>query len=126
MATAKERIMLSGGVMASMAMSEEAFKRFVAYNTTAGDVFSTYEDLSVVQRGITMHAVFCYGWWDNPNNTKDGWWLCKNRCACLGCHPLDGRELPASLFKLHMACALHLVHKHAQRVWCSNCYDCAV
>jgi hypothetical protein len=31
-----------------------------------------------------MHAVFCYGWWDNPANLDDGYWLCKNRCGhCL-------------------------------------------
>jgi hypothetical protein len=49
MATAKERIMLSGGVMASMAMSGETFDCFVAHNTTSSGVFDTGEDLSDVQ-----------------------------------------------------------------------------
>jgi hypothetical protein len=79
MAIAKKRIMLSGGVMASLAMSDETFKQFEAYDTPINGVFATDEDLSEVQGGVVMHAVFCYGWWDHPNDTEDGWWLCKNR-----------------------------------------------
>jgi hypothetical protein len=78
MAKLKERIMLSGGVIASMAMSDIEFQRFLAYGA-AGGVYSPTEDLS--GEDPVMHAVFCYGWWDNPQNVTDGWWLCKNRCA---------------------------------------------
>lgn len=80
MAMVKHRIMLSGGVIASMAMSDDAFERFKTYGTQRDDVYSPFEDLARAVSAI-MHAIFCYGWWDNPQDSADGWWLCKNRCA---------------------------------------------
>jgi hypothetical protein len=80
MATVKEQIMLSGGVITSMALSIDAFGAFVQNKTTANGVFGFTEDLqATVQGGVAMHAVFCYGWWDNTTDTNDGYWLCKNR-----------------------------------------------
>jgi hypothetical protein len=81
MAKAKERIMLSGGVITSMAMSSDAFQQFQAYGAAADAVYSVVEDLAGALPD-TMHAVFCYGWSDNPQKVDEGWWLCKNRCAC--------------------------------------------
>jgi hypothetical protein len=78
MAKVKERIMLSGGVIASMAMSDTAFQQFEAYGTKGNAVFTPNEDLAGAL-SVTMHAVFCYGWSDDPQNVEDGWWLCKNR-----------------------------------------------
>jgi hypothetical protein len=81
LARVKESIMLSGGFIASMAMSEEAtFPQFQTYTpgALASDVLRT--DKVVTPERATMHAVFCYGWWDNPANDEDGYWLCKNRC----------------------------------------------
>ncbi|KAF6257657.1 hypothetical protein COO60DRAFT_1695321 [Scenedesmus sp. NREL 46B-D3] len=77
MASAKELIMLSGGVLASMALSEGAFRRFGRYKASASGVFRIDEDLKD-PKGAYMHAVFCYGWWDHPTNNEEGWWLCKN------------------------------------------------
>ncbi|WIA33406.1 hypothetical protein OEZ86_006540 [Tetradesmus obliquus] len=76
----KSQIMLNGGVLTSIAMSQAVFKRFEVYNTNA--VFDSTDDLS--QEGSTggpeaaayMHALFCYGWQDTANG--DGYWLCKN------------------------------------------------
>jgi hypothetical protein len=82
MAEVKERIMLSGGVIASMAMSSDTFQQFEAYGTKGDAVFAPNEDLAGAPlSSLTMHAVFCYGWSDNPRSVEDGWWLCKNRCA---------------------------------------------
>ncbi|WIA18232.1 hypothetical protein OEZ85_009701 [Tetradesmus obliquus] len=76
MAKVKERIMLSGGVIASMAMSDAAFQQFQAYGVAGDAVYAPPDDpASAVS---VMHAVFCYGWWDNATNTADGYWLCKN------------------------------------------------
>lgn len=77
--------MLSGGIFTSMAVSNTAFQQFVSYNAKARNaVFKTTEDLALTPNTeVTMHAVFCYGWWDNPSDVEDGWWLCKNRCAWL-------------------------------------------
>jgi hypothetical protein len=81
MARVKERIMLSGGVIASMAMSGRTFKQFLAFKGPVNAVVTSNESLAGTAFGdVVMHAVFCYGWWDNPNNLEDGWWLCKNRC----------------------------------------------
>jgi hypothetical protein len=80
----KEQIMLTGGVFTSMAMSLDAFTQFVAYTGSAGSVFSINEDLQLAAAsGVMMHAVFCYGWWDDPKNVEKGYWICKNRCALL-------------------------------------------
>jgi hypothetical protein len=80
MAKIKEQIMLNGGVITSMAMSAGAFTNFVANKTAANAVFAVSEDLrSAAPAVVAMHAVFCYGWWDNPRNINDGYWLCKNR-----------------------------------------------
>uniref|UniRef100_A0A383VL10 Uncharacterized protein n=1 Tax=Tetradesmus obliquus TaxID=3088 RepID=A0A383VL10_TETOB len=76
MAQVKERIMLSGGVVASMAMTADAFKQLEAYSTGKHGVFSPKDDVEGAPP--IMHAVFCYGWWDNATNAEDGWWLCKN------------------------------------------------
>ncbi|WIA37777.1 hypothetical protein OEZ86_014646 [Tetradesmus obliquus] len=76
MAQVKERIMLSGGVVASMAMTADAFKKLEAYSTGKHGVFSPKDDVEGAPP--IMHAVFCYGWWDNATNAEDGWWLCKN------------------------------------------------
>ncbi|WIA38518.1 hypothetical protein OEZ86_001839 [Tetradesmus obliquus] len=76
MAKVKQRIMLSGGVIASMAMSDAAFRQFQTYGAAGDAVFAPNEDLA--GNPATMHAIFCYGWWDNPKDTVDGWWLCKN------------------------------------------------
>lgn len=71
--------MLSGGVVASMAMTADAFKQLEAYSTGKHGVFSPKDDVEGAPP--IMHAVFCYGWWDNATNAEDGWWLCKNRCG---------------------------------------------
>jgi hypothetical protein len=85
MARVKERIMLSGGVIASMAMSGRTFKQFLAFKGPVNAVVTANESLAGTAFGhVVMHAVFCYGWWDNPNNLEDGWWLCKNRWADSG------------------------------------------
>uniref|UniRef100_A0A383WKQ7 Peptidase C1A papain C-terminal domain-containing protein n=1 Tax=Tetradesmus obliquus TaxID=3088 RepID=A0A383WKQ7_TETOB len=77
MAKVKERVMLSGGVIASMAMSDAAFQQFQAYGAEGDAVFAPPDDLASADT-VTMHAIFCYGWWDNATNAEDGWWLCKN------------------------------------------------
>jgi hypothetical protein len=82
MADVKETIMLSGGVIASMALSLPAFGQFTQYVASAKRVFSPIEDLTTSPE-VVMHAIFCYGWRDNPRNTEEGWWLCKNRSAKL-------------------------------------------
>jgi hypothetical protein len=80
MAKVKEQIMLYGGVITSMAMSFRTFSDFVANTTSADGVFAASEDLTRTFQGdVLMHAVFCYGWWDNVANAEDGYWLCKNR-----------------------------------------------
>lgn len=76
----KSQIMLSGGVLTSIAMSQAVFDRFKAYSSTSG-VFETTEDLSpsksdAASEAVYMHALFCYGWRDAANG--DGHWLCKN------------------------------------------------
>jgi hypothetical protein len=58
MAKVKEQIMLTGGVMTSMAPSMSGFERFTKYK--AG-VCSAMDELQSGDAGI-MHAVFCYGW----------------------------------------------------------------
>ncbi|WIA33138.1 hypothetical protein OEZ86_006289 [Tetradesmus obliquus] len=75
----KEQIMLAGGVFTSMAMSKAAFGAFSNNKTADNGVFNFTEDPRTLNPGnIIMHAVFCYGWWDNPANLDDGYWLCKN------------------------------------------------
>jgi hypothetical protein len=82
MAQVKEQIMLSGGVITSMGMSNAAFASFVNNRTGSNAVFASSEDLRRTDpTGVAMHAVFCYGWWDNPRDNRDGYWLCKNRCG---------------------------------------------
>lgn len=73
----KGQIMLNGGVITSIAMSQAVFELFIVYNKTA--VFDITEDLSPSGSAGApyMHALFCYGWRDTPNG--DGHWLCKNR-----------------------------------------------
>ncbi|WIA11714.1 hypothetical protein OEZ85_011810 [Tetradesmus obliquus] len=78
MAQVKQQIMLTGGVLTSLTMSEPTFRRFDKYNSaTAFDADETLEE--VADTNIYRHAVFCYGWWDNPRDASDGYWLCKNR-----------------------------------------------
>uniref|UniRef100_A0A383W290 Peptidase C1A papain C-terminal domain-containing protein n=1 Tax=Tetradesmus obliquus TaxID=3088 RepID=A0A383W290_TETOB len=77
MAKVKQRIMLSGGVITSMAMSDAAFQQFQAYAAAGDAVYSPSDDLASAS-SVIMHAIFCYGWWDNATNTEEGWWLCKN------------------------------------------------
>jgi hypothetical protein len=80
MARAKEQIMLTGGVMTSIAMSQSIFRSFVANRTGANSVFTANEDArTFASEQPAMHAVFCYGWSDNPRITGDGYWICKNR-----------------------------------------------
>uniref|UniRef100_A0A383W081 Peptidase C1A papain C-terminal domain-containing protein n=1 Tax=Tetradesmus obliquus TaxID=3088 RepID=A0A383W081_TETOB len=57
-----------------MALSWDDFQRFTAYKT---GVFSAVDELTSGADGV-MHAVFCYGWWDDPRSGSDGYWLCKN------------------------------------------------
>lgn len=79
MAPVKEQIMLSGGVITSMALSYGTFTAFVNNKTGPNSAFHTSEDLRRADpSGVAMHAVFCYGWWDNLRNTNDGYWICKN------------------------------------------------
>ncbi|WIA14333.1 hypothetical protein OEZ85_002863 [Tetradesmus obliquus] len=79
MARVKEQIMLTGGVFTSTAMSPTAFSSFLANKTAASGIFTTSEDASRLDPAtITMHAVFCYGWWDSPSTLGDGYWICKN------------------------------------------------
>jgi hypothetical protein len=77
----KEQIMLNGGVFTSMALSGADFVRFVDYKAAANGVFTAAQYIPADAR---MHAVFCYGWWDNPRSESDGYWLCKNRWAGVG------------------------------------------
>jgi hypothetical protein len=71
--------MLAGGVLTSLTMSEPVFRRFEKYNSTSA-VFDTGETLEDnTSAKVFRHAVFCYGWWDNPKDASDGYWLCKNR-----------------------------------------------
>lgn len=83
MAKVKEQIMLNGGVLASLALSNGvngAFQKFVANKISANGAFSVAEDLRLAVPGdVAMHAVFCYGWWDHPARAEDGYWICKNR-----------------------------------------------
>lgn len=76
-ASVKEQIMLAGGVMTAVAMSLRTYAGFVQY-TAADNVFSAAEGL-VPGFDQVYQALFCYGWWDNPCNDIDGYWLCKNR-----------------------------------------------
>jgi hypothetical protein len=78
MAMVKEQIMLNGGVFTSMALSPADFLRFVDYKPAATGVFTAAQPLAAGAEP-KMHAVFRYGWWDNPRNESDGYWLCKNR-----------------------------------------------
>ena len=50
----KEQIMLTGGVLASMAMSQTTFSQFVAYKTAANSIFTTNEDVSKVLEDVVM------------------------------------------------------------------------
>ncbi|WIA38174.1 hypothetical protein OEZ86_001526 [Tetradesmus obliquus] len=77
MAMVKQSIMLSGGVIASMAMTDGAFEKLLSYGGKSDAVYAPFEDLARATT-VTMHAIFCYGWWDNQQNAEDGWWLCKN------------------------------------------------
>jgi hypothetical protein len=87
MAKIKEQIMLNGGFITSMAMSAGAFTNFVANKTAANAVFAVAEDLrSTAVAVVAMHAVFCDGWWDNPRNVNDGYWICKNRWGSTSSH----------------------------------------
>jgi hypothetical protein len=62
MAKVKEQIMLNGGVMTSMAMSNRAFDDFVKNVTSANGPFGAAEDLTLAApEGVSMHAAFCYG-----------------------------------------------------------------
>jgi hypothetical protein len=80
MARVKEQMMLTGGVFTSLAMSATSFDRFVANKTGANGAFTTTDDARKLgPANSIMHAVFCYGWWDNPNTLGDGYWICKNR-----------------------------------------------
>jgi hypothetical protein len=83
LAKVKERIILSGGVIASMAMSRRTFNQFLTFQGPETRIFTANESL-ISSTDVVMHAIFCYGWWDNPTNLEDGWWLCKNRCAGCG------------------------------------------
>jgi hypothetical protein len=88
--------MLNGGVFTSMALSWASFKRFFDYKPTTNSVFTATEDLAAGGEG-TMHAVFCYGWWDNPQNAGDGYWVCKNRCDRYGTTHSSRRYLAREL-----------------------------
>uniref|UniRef100_A0A383WEQ7 Peptidase C1A papain C-terminal domain-containing protein n=1 Tax=Tetradesmus obliquus TaxID=3088 RepID=A0A383WEQ7_TETOB len=78
MAKVKEQIMLTGGVLTSMALSEATFDCFATSTTAASGTFSATEEASRLGGTAVMHAVFCYGWWDNPRSVGDGYWMCKN------------------------------------------------
>jgi hypothetical protein len=72
-------MMLSGGVFTSTAFPDaHAWEAFIRYNATT-NVYSSREPQS--SDYFMMHALFCYGWWDNPCHAKGGFWLCKNRCV---------------------------------------------
>uniref|UniRef100_A0A383VC45 Peptidase C1A papain C-terminal domain-containing protein n=1 Tax=Tetradesmus obliquus TaxID=3088 RepID=A0A383VC45_TETOB len=62
--------------MTAVAMSLRTYAGFVQY-TAADNVFSAAEGL-VPGFDQVYQALFCYGWWDNPCNDIDGYWLCKN------------------------------------------------
>jgi hypothetical protein len=79
MAKVKEQIMLNGGVITSLAMSNRAFDSFVNSMKSTNGAFNTAEDLtSAAPQKVMMHAAFCYGWWDNPTKSDNGYWICKN------------------------------------------------
>jgi hypothetical protein len=80
MGEVKAQIVLSGGVMASMAMSPTTFNALLSNKTNKSGVFNVTQDIKHVAANKTvMHAVFCCGWWDNPAASEDGYWICKNR-----------------------------------------------
>ncbi|WIA16006.1 hypothetical protein OEZ85_012739 [Tetradesmus obliquus] len=79
MAMVKERIMLSGGVMTSMAMTNDTYRQFEEYNSKLKKDIITAPQQGADEDSIAArHAVFCYGWEDNPQNNEDGYWRCKN------------------------------------------------
>jgi hypothetical protein len=70
----KQAIMLYGGVMTSLASLPNVFQSLNYTNYK-------YDASPSEAESYDMHAVFCYGWWNNPSQSGDGWWLCKNRCV---------------------------------------------
>jgi hypothetical protein len=103
MAQVKEQIMLTGGVIMSMALSAGAFGAFVTNMTSQSGVFGVAEDLTEAAPGnVAMHAVFCYGWWDNAADANDGYWICKNRCAAGHVLPLS---CPSHMLRMAFGCS---------------------
>jgi hypothetical protein len=106
-AKVKEQIMLTGGVITSMAISLVAFDDLINNRTGANAAFARMEDLKkAAPANVWLHAVFCYSWWDNPRNTSDGYWLCKNRCVCVHMLCMSITAGPAA----QLACQLELLH----------------
>jgi hypothetical protein len=73
----KEQIMLSGGVMTSVAMSSRGAnnRKFLSY---VGGVLNGTDRVEDVDWFL---ALFCYGWQDNARDRGGGHRLCKNRCV---------------------------------------------
>jgi hypothetical protein len=112
--------MLTGGVMTSIAMSAATFKNFVANKTAASGAFTANEDVRMAaQQDVMMHAVFCYGWWDNPRTLGDGYWICKNRCAIrlqAAPEPFKGKLLQVASFTL-CGWQQQAAHSRAAQAW---------
>jgi hypothetical protein len=78
----KEQIMLSGGVLTSIALTSARLTQFIAYGgdttTLLGqDIYNITGDIT--SDDVLFPGLFCYGWWDNPCHVGDGYWICKNR-----------------------------------------------
>jgi hypothetical protein len=119
------QIMLAGGVLTSLTMSESAFKLFDKYNSS-GVVFDTDETLEqAADLPIYRHAVFCYGWWDNPKDAGDGYWLCKNRWAVFGQllnMPISYHAELRSDLPLALLCCALLAQKPYRGIKDSKCH----
>jgi hypothetical protein len=97
----KQQIVLRGGVLTSLAI----LPTFEAY---IGAAASRIVDGEVPQDDTRWHAVFCYGYADDPRNNGEGYWLCKNRWAwgVRGC--LQSREAGRTVVVGVRKCGVHV------------------
>jgi hypothetical protein len=109
--------MLAGGVLTSITMSQAVFDSFQAYNSS-GVVFDMDETLDDARGELYRHAVFCYGWWDNPKDQEDGYWLCKNRRSRVADASCEQHSMPlqasyANCSSKHLQRTVDPMHKTA-------------
>jgi hypothetical protein len=71
LARIKQQIILDGGVLTSLGISPA----FESYTATSRVIDGDIPENEVPN----WHAVFCYGYTDNPRGIGEGHWLCKNR-----------------------------------------------